>query len=130
MNNNLTSEQIEYMRININKNIDLLMYNRSAVDPQVYTNLINFQRFTLNILDNLQARKTLEKKNPKSFGINTIERKNDNVPWYENANKAYTNDSESWEHQFSKSVINSPTFCLPATNVWAVPTPDVLNYRK
>lgn len=116
---------IELLRTNLINNINNLMYNKHTMSPEDYSSLLNYHRISLNILDNMKIIKAVEDKNPYNPKMNTLERKLDVSPYYDDIRQVYKpqQNNTSWENQFSNQVINPQLFSLPPTNVWRTDKP-------
>ena len=120
---------IELLRTNLINNINNLMSNRHALSPEDYSSLMNYHRISLNILDNMRNINIINNNNPNVGRLNTLSRKLDTSPYYDDIRQVYKPAvNSSWESQFDNKVINPQLFSLPPSNIWSLkaPSPDVL----
>ena len=125
----VTLHNIELLRNNLIVNINNLMENRHRFRPDDWTSLMNYQRFSLNILDNMRNIKIVENNNPFIKDMHTIDRKLDTSPYYDDIKKVYNHaQPQTWQSQFDPKVINPQIFSLPPSNMWSIkkPCPDIL----
>lgn len=116
----LSLDEIEYMRQNIIRNISVLNLNKNKVRPEEYNTLINYQKYTLNILDNMKATKLVEMKNPTDIGVFQLSRNIE--PQYNELKDVYKTPrvTDLWKSQFDPMVINPQCNVIPPSNVWAL----------
>jgi len=134
LNTDLSVGEINEMRKNLELNMGFLSANKQRIRHQEYLQLMNFQQFALNVMNNMLNLRMIEKdvtynKNVRRYSNldESIEKIDDMC--MTNNTSAYYNDKgaicavdrrtirnkEGWEKQFDANLINPPCYMLPPT---------------
>jgi len=134
-NTSMTEDDINNLRKPYMNILSYLNSNKHKIRSEEYQQLLNYNYYILNILDNMINIKKVEMSDPYNInmhnvmGGNPIKSNKNNeklsiISLSDGRTKIIDNSKnrpkKSWEAQFDMNLINPPSYSMPPTNCWNI----------